>query len=108
MRMQSLVDDAQDELKSWIENNPDDDNPDEIIHEIADSNIPPYNFDLLHLAIDNLWLAVDTPENEANLTAIDFIKANIYEYIEEELFKYWDNERDNILENRVYQLETDI
>jgi len=93
---------AKEELLEWITENPDDDEPHDRIFEIADSYVPVYNYDLLQWASENLDFAVDKPELgpafDGSPTPINIIAANIFEYIESELWEYWHNERDNILE----------
>ena len=57
--------------------------PEDIIHEMADSNVPAYNYDRLLLACDDLWLGYPS---ESGLThdcenAYEIIGINIYEHL---------------------------
>ena len=61
---------------------------DEVIHEIADSAVPIYYYDIGQYAANNSWLMTQTPETIPNGTAHDQIQANIYEYITEGLYKH--------------------
>ena len=61
---------------------------DEVIHEIADSSVPIYYYDIGLYAANNSWLMTQTPETVPNGTAHDQIQANIYEYIVEGLYEH--------------------
>ena len=84
---------AIEDLMTWIEDNPDDDEPHDAMHEIADSSVPVYTYDLLQFAGNNLNLAVDTPELgpafDGTPTPVNIIAANVYEYIEAALWDKW-------------------
>ncbi len=58
------------------------DEPSDIIHEVAESHIPIYYFDLLSVARCDLWLAVEKPEIPAE-TAVQAISYNLYDYLVE-------------------------
>lgn len=76
---------AIEELEDLIENQ----DPDESIHEIADSSVPVYTGDLMQLAADNIDLATNTPELgpafDGSPTPVNIVAANVYEYIVQEL-----------------------
>ena len=55
------------------------------IHEIADSNIPIYYYDIGRYAGNNSWLMTEIPELNPEGNAHDQIQANIYEAIVEGL-----------------------
>ena len=63
----------------------------DIIHEIADSNVPIYNSDILEVAADNLYMATNEPELgpafDGSPTPVNIIAANIYEAITERLYE---------------------
>jgi len=84
---------AREELREWAKDNPDDDEPDERIHEIADSSVPVYNSDILQCAMDDFDLALTVPEIGpafgGESTAVNIIAANIYERIEGDLREEW-------------------
>ena len=61
---------------------------DEVIHEIADSSVPIYYYDIGLYAANNSWLMTQTPETVPNGTAHDQIQAYIYEYIVEGLYEH--------------------
>jgi len=88
---------AKEDFKNWMDDNPDNDEPHDCIHEIADSSVPVYNYDLLRLAADNLNLGVDEPELgpafDGSPTPINIIAANVFEAIESELWEYWNDNR---------------
>lgn len=67
--------------------------PHDIIHEIADSSVPVYTYDLLQLAANHLELAVDTPELgpafDGEPTPVNIIAANVFEAITEGLWEEW-------------------
>ena len=87
---QEMLSNAVEELKERLQQDPDYDEGD-LIHEIADSNTPIYNYDILQMAADNLFLALEEPDIgpafDGSPTPINIIAANIYEAICEEL---WD------------------
>ena len=89
---------AIEDLVTWMNDNPDNDEPHDTIHEIADSSVPVYTYDLLQLAADNLNLAVDVPEIgpafDGSPTPVNIIAANVFEYIEAALWEYWNDNTD--------------
>lgn len=93
MTLRELVSEAVDELRQWRDEHPGDDEPHDAIHEIADQAVPITTFELLKLAIENIALAVDTPECgpafDGEPTPVNIIGANVYEYLEVALWEAW-------------------
>ena len=58
------------------------------IHEIADSNIPIYYYDIGRSAGNNSWLMTEIPELTPEGNAHDQIQANIYQAITEGLHEH--------------------
>ena len=72
----------------------------DMIHEIADNNVPIMNWDILNYAVRKFDLAVKEPEIYAfngEHTAINAIAGNMYEALAEALY----NELDNIITKEV-------
>ena len=94
MNYQEMLNSAVKELKERLQEDPDYDEGD-LIHEIADSNTPIYNSDILQMAAENMFLALNEPDIgpafDGSPTPINIIAANIYEAIEQEL---WDKLED--------------
>ena len=94
------------DLRDWAADNPNCDEPHDTIHEIADSSVPVYTYDLLQLAGDNLNLAVDTPDLgpafDGSPTPVNIIAANVYEYITAALWENW-----NEIESEREELEVE-
>ena len=61
---------------------------DDMIHEIADSGVPIYYYDICQYAAHNTWLMQEIPETNPNGNAHDQIQANIYEAICEGLYEH--------------------
>lgn len=93
---------AIEELKDWMNENPGNDEPHDEIFEIADSSVPVYTSDILNLASENINLAVDVPESgpafDGSATPVNIIAANIFEYIENALWEYWNDHKDDYLD----------
>lgn len=55
--------------------------PEDIIHEMADSNVPVYNYNRLQLACDDLWLGYPSKNGWTKEfdNAYDIIGYNVYE-----------------------------
>ncbi len=51
---------------------------DEVIHEIADSGVPIYYWDIAQYAAHNSWLMTEKPDINTDGNAHDQIQANIY------------------------------
>ena len=62
--------------------------PDDLIAEVADNNIPIYTYDLLQYASNNFDLIQPSELQGDNPTVISIIQANIYEILTEELYAY--------------------
>ena len=76
--------------------------PHDVISEIADTNVPIYNHDLLQLAADNMNLALVEPELgpafDGSPTPINIIAANVYEYLTTELWDEWETIQEELEE----------
>ena len=72
---------------------------DDIIAEIADNNIPIYNYDLLQYASNNFNLIYPNELAGDEPDVIKIIQANIYELLHTELYAYVTTIRDNKKEN---------
>lgn len=59
-----------------------------MVHEIADSNIPVYNADILKIAIDYPEVGLVKPETSECMSPVDAAAFNIYEQIKDYLFMY--------------------
>ena len=83
-----LITEACDELDDMITSEDIGLNEDDMydrIHEIADSNIPIYYYDIGRYAGNNSWLMTEIPELTPEGNAHDQIQANIYQAIVEGL-----------------------
>jgi hypothetical protein len=77
------------------------DYPDEdchdVIHEVADSNVPIYTSDLMLLAAEDIDLAVGEPECgpafDGKPTPVNIIAANVYERIRAALYQAEDEKK---------------
>ena len=91
--MRGLIRDAVEEFREWAKDNPDETEPHDAIHEIADSTVPCYNSDLLDLAADDNNIALSEPECgpafDGTPTPINIIAANVYDAIGEALWEEW-------------------
>jgi hypothetical protein len=96
--MQDTLSNLQDELLQWILNNPDNDQPHDYIFELADGGVPVYNHDLLAWALEDMDFALSEPEIgpafDGTPTPINIIAANIFEYLQGELWAYFENNKD--------------
>lgn len=62
----------------------DDKHPEDRLSEYVDGEIPVYNSEILELAMDNLWFAVEEPEIlgfDGKNTAINAIVGNVYQHL---------------------------
>lgn len=78
-----------------------DSEPHDRIFEITDSSVPIHNYDLLQMAVANLTLAVIEPEIlafDGTATAVNSIAGNIFQYINEELWDWWNSEGEEMYE----------
>lgn len=84
---------ARQELREWATDNPDDGDPGDQIHEIADGATPVYNGELLDIAAMHNAIALSVPECgpafSGEATPINIIAANVYEHIEAALWDEW-------------------
>lgn len=69
------------------------DEPHDVIHEIADGSVPVYTSELLRLAAESNELATATPELgpafDGSPTPVNIIAANVFEAIETALWEEW-------------------
>jgi len=67
--------------------------PHDVIHEIADGCVPLYTSQLLSLAVEDIELATATPELgpafDGSPTPVNIIAANLFEKIESALWQAW-------------------
>ena len=61
---------------------------DDVIHEVADNNIPIYTYDLLQYASNNFDLNEPSDLCSDNPSVTQIITANIYELLTQELYDY--------------------
>jgi len=91
------------ELQTWINDNPGDDEPNDTIFELSDSGVPIYTGDIIQYALENLDFAVNEPELgpafDGSPTPTNIIAANIFEYLEAELWDYFNDHKDDYLDN---------
>ena len=88
-----LLDELKDRKKEILE----DEYPDDLIREIVDSFTPIMTYDLLEVAQDDLWLAVDEPDIMAfdgKNTAVNAIAGNLYDYLFEIAIEWLDEKSD--------------
>jgi len=79
-----------------------DSDPYDLMSEIADSNVPVYNWDLLEYAQNDLWLSCETPDIlafDGTPTAVNCIAGTIYQ----ELYSAMNQVLDDILEEKENQ-----
>ena len=74
-------------------NNYDDD---DTMHEIADNSVPLYYYDIGKYAAHNPWIMMNKPEmGSDNMNALQFIQANIYEYVLNGLYEHKQESEDD-------------
>ena len=74
-------------------NNYDDD---DTMHEIADNSVPIYYYDIGKFAAHNPWIMMNKPEmGSDNMNALQFIQANIYEYVLNGLYEHKQESEDD-------------
>ena len=86
---------AREELEDrikWCRENEEQENSDDLIHEVADNNIPIYTYDLLQYASNNFNLIYKNDLCSDDADCIQIIQSNIYEELMEDLYEYL-NER---------------
>lgn len=100
MTLRELLSDSVDELDEHLTYDEEElaaaierDEPHDIIHEVADGQVPIYTYDLMTLAADHIELAVTEPELgpafDGSPTPVNIIAANVYERITEALWERW-------------------
>jgi hypothetical protein len=70
--------------------------PDDLIKEYVDGEVPVYNSDLLKLALDEIWLAIDEPEYmgfDGKNTGVNAIAGNVYEHLLEKANEWLENNK---------------
>ena len=89
-QLSSLIIDACDSFDNDYDWGEDGDNYDEqeVVHEIADSAIPIYYWDIAQYAAWNTWLMTEKPEINSEGNAHDQIQANIYCAIYDGLYEH--------------------
>ena len=85
--VEGTIEELEDRLK-WNKENKEDQDTDDLIHEIADNNIPIYTYDLLQYASNNFDLLEQNDLVNDQPDVISIIQANIYEILTEELYNY--------------------
>ena len=77
------------------------DNPHDNIFECTDSSVPVYTGDLMHYAANNIDMATNEPELgpafDGSPTPVNIIAANIFEAIEQYLFSWWGDNREDLM-----------
>ena len=69
---------------------------DDVIHEIADNSVPIYYYDIGKYAAHNPWIMMNKPEmGSDNMNALQFIQANIYEYVLNGLYEHKQESEDD-------------
>ena len=89
---EDLVKGAIEELEERKGENPteayEEDYLDDIIHEIADNNIPIYTYDLLQYASNNFDLIQPNDLTSDNPDVTQIISMNIFEYLVDKLYNH--------------------
>jgi len=83
----SAIEDLQDNIQ-WCKEEKEDYEIDDLIHEIADNNIPIYTYDLLQYATNNFNLIEPSDLCSDSPSVRQIITANIYEVLTEALYEY--------------------
>ena len=88
--IESLIIDACDSFDNDYDFGEDGDNydVDDVIHEIADSAVPIYYYDIGLYAAHTSWLMTEIPDINPNGNAHDQIQANIYQAVCEGLYDH--------------------
>ena len=92
--LDDLVEDACESFDNdYNRNNYDDD---DTMHEIADNSVPIYYYDIGKYAAHNPWIMMNKPEmGSDNMNALQFIQANIYEYVLNGLYEHKQESEDD-------------
>ena len=94
-QLQELYDQAIDDLDdriAWCKKEKEEYETYDLIHEIADNNIPIYTYDLLQYASNNFEL--NDPNEELcteHPSVTQIIQANIYQWLSEHLYNHKEN-----------------
>ena len=93
--MDDRLADARKELRDRIKEDPIEDEPHDVIHEIADGSVPIYAYDIIQAAAEDVRLATAEPEIgpafDGTPTPTNIIAANIFEAIEAALWDEWED-----------------
>jgi len=86
MTLNNIIKDAIEELKDGWK---DAQYPEDMVHEIADSSVPVYTYQLAQIASEEVALFTDEPELgpafDGSPTPSNIVAANIYERVSQEL-----------------------
>ena len=85
--VEGTIEELEDRLK-WNKENKEDQDTADLIHEIADNNIPIYTYDLLQYASNNFDLLEQNDLVNDQPDVISIIQANIYELLTDELYQH--------------------
>jgi hypothetical protein len=85
--IEGAIEDLQERIE-WCEKEEERYDEDDLIHEVADNNIPIYTKELLLYASNDFDLDEPSDLCSENPRATDIIKANIYELLTQELYDY--------------------
>ena len=90
--LREILKDAEEELRDqWSDMDTVQRRDLDIVHEIADSNVPVYTSDILEVASNDIDMATLEPElgpaYDGSPTPVNIIAANIYEAITEHLYE---------------------
>ena len=85
--IEDLVSDACDEFDELWDGDSDEW---DVMHEIADTSIPIYYWDIAQYAAHNHWLMTEKPEINPDGNAHDQIQANIYQAVFEGLSEHYE------------------
>ena len=89
--LSELQREAREELEDrikWCRENEEQENSDDLMHEVADNNIPIYTYDLLQYASNNFNLIYKNDLCSDDADCIQIIQSNIYEELMEDLYEY--------------------
>ncbi len=90
MGLFEAVESARDDLRTWLEENPDVAfEPHDEIFQIADSATPVYTRESLEFAMEEMEFVFAEPDIGSDGTALGIINANIFEYIAGMLWEYY-------------------
>ena len=96
--LDDLVEDACESFDNDYDWGEDGDNydADDVMHEIADNSVPIYYYDVGQYAAHNHWLMMNKPEmGSDNMNALQFMQANIYEYVLNGLYEHKQEKEDD-------------